>query len=163
MKRLYLIRHAKSGWESPSQADFERTLSKRGEKDAPEMGNRLNQRGIKPEAVLCSPAVRARMTAEYLQSGILFPEKIILYRREIYEAGLEELLAIVRSLPDDLNEVFFIGHNPGISWLAEYLTKGSLGSLPTCGILCAGFPSGSWADIEEGSADIVFFDYPKSS
>ena len=73
MKRLVLIRHAKSSWKNPGLRDFDRPLNKRGKADAPEMGRRLAQRSLMPDRLLSSPAKRAIRTAEIIADAIGFP------------------------------------------------------------------------------------------
>jgi phosphohistidine phosphatase len=63
MRRLTLVRHAKSDWSLPGQQDWDRALNRRGQRDAPEMARRLRGRRLKPDLVLTSPAVRAVTTA----------------------------------------------------------------------------------------------------
>ena len=71
MKRtLVLIRHAKSSWSNPGEADFERPLNDRGERDAPRMGARLKELKIKPDLIVCSPAKRAKQTAKRIADAV---------------------------------------------------------------------------------------------
>ncbi|MBE0617968.1 MAG: histidine phosphatase family protein, partial [Proteobacteria bacterium] len=84
MKRLTLVRHAKSGHKDGSLPDFERPLSRRGKEDAPEMGRRLAARGVLPDALVTSPAKRARKTAEKIARALDFPEEAIREDSRVY-------------------------------------------------------------------------------
>ena len=138
MKRLYLLRHAKSSWDDPELADHERPLSARGRRAADAIGNYLREHGIEPELVLCSSAARTRETLERIGlSGEV--------ERELYGASASELLARVRELPPSLGSVLLIGHNPGMHDVALALTGGP-GKYPTgalATIELAGWTAGS--------------------
>ena len=124
MKRLYLLRHAKSSWDDPELADHERPLSARGRRAADAIGNYLREHGIEPELVLCSSAARTRETlARIGLSGEV--------ERELYGASANELLARVRELSPRLESVLLIGHNPGMHDLALALTGEPADKYPT--------------------------------
>ena len=139
MKRLYLLRHAKSSWDDPELADHERPLSARGRRAADAIGNHLREHGIEPELVLCSSAARTRETlARIGLSGEV--------ERDLYGASANELLARVRELPPGVESALLIGHNPGMHDLALALTgeprdKYPTGALAT--IELAGWTAGS--------------------
>ncbi len=161
MKRLYLIRHAKSSWKDSSLADFERPLNKRGKRNAPFMGKRLQFYQILPALILSSPAKRARKTARMIAQEIGFPKKQIVYDDDIYDASTSTLFHMIRNLDDAAMDAMLFGHNPGITTLAECLTDTLIENVPTCGIFCIDFAVDSWSNIVEGSGTVVFFDYPR--
>ena len=161
MKTLYLIRHAKSSWDFPDLSDFDRPLNKRGLKNAPEMGQRLRGRGVFPDLVLSSPARRARETCIKICHEIDFPEAEIIFNRDIYAAGVHNLLQVVETLPDDASNVFLVSHNPGITSFAEYLTGEYLGNIPTCGVARVDMDIESWSVAGRESGSITLFEYPK--
>ena len=90
MKTLYLLRHAKSSWDDPSQTDFERPLNQRGIKAAPFMGNLMAQKGFTPSVIICSPAMRAKTTARLVKDAGGFSEEIV-FEKSIYEASPNNL------------------------------------------------------------------------
>ena len=161
MKRLYLIRHAKSSWKDPTLTDLDRPLNKRGKRDAPFMGKRLKTHNIQPDLIISSPAKRAQRTAKIIAEEIGFSKEKIIYDESVYEAGVSTLLRVIRYIQDSANDVVLFGHNPGLTMLAESLTHTLIENIPTCGIFCIDFPVDSWKDIVEGSGTVVFFDYPK--
>ena len=77
MKKLYIIRHAKSSWKDTALDDFKRPLSKRGRKDAPFMAKKLKQKGVMPDVIISSPATRAKTTAELIAKELNFKKLII--------------------------------------------------------------------------------------
>ena len=161
MKRLYVIRHAKSSWSDPTLGDFERPLNKRGKRDAPSMGARLKKDGAKPDMIVSSPARRAAKTARAIAKALEFPAKKIVEEMTIYEASLHSLVAVVRGLPDDCGEVVLVGHNPGFSDLAGFLASDSSIYMPTCAVCCVDLEIESWADVSGGLGRVVSYDYPK--
>ena len=124
MKKLLLLRHAKSSWADATLPDFERPLNERGRLAAPLVGNFLGERRIKPDLVICSPAKRTRETiALVLEAARLETE--LRYDERIYEATVTNLLEIVSQIEDDKREVMLVGHNPGFENLLERLTNES--------------------------------------
>jgi len=161
MRRLTLIRHGKSDWNSSADSDFDRPLNGRGRKSAPLMGKRLANNGAAPDRLICSPAKRARQTAEKIAGEIDFPQAEIEYSAAIYEADLQTLINLVQNLDDRAADVILIGHNPGFSELGQWLSSEAPEWLPTCGLLELELPVESWAETEAGCANVLRYDYPK--
>lgn len=162
MKRLTLVRHAKSSWDDPELEDFERPLNRRGLRDAPVMGERLAARGLCPDLLLSSPARRARDTAEALATALGLPQARLQLRQEIYEADPDALLALILGLPPELNHVFLVGHNPGLTDLGGLLVPGAPKHLPTCAVLVVDFAILSWAQVAPGRGVVAWHDFPKN-
>lgn len=159
MKRVYLIRHAKSSWKDSSLDDFERPLNKRGKSDAPLMGSKLQDKKVMPDIILSSPAVRAKTTAEIIAKKIEF-EKEIVFKKDIYEASATTLHKILTKIADKNSVAFLFGHNPSLNELAEnYLEFNE--NIPTCGVVEIEFDCESWEEISAKNARLVSFDYPK--
>jgi CYTH domain-containing protein/phosphohistidine phosphatase SixA len=163
MKRLTLLRHAKSSWSDPDLDDFDRPLNKRGQRDAPKMGRRLAERGFLPDAVLSSPARRVRLTVEAVAAQIDIDPTIVRYDRRIYLATDHQLLDLVRAIPENLENVLLVGHNPGITDLANYLVGGSLENIPTCAVFGVDLQVSSWRQVNRAGARLLFYDFPKKN
>ena len=161
MKKLYLIRHAKSSWSNPGLADFERPLNKRGLKDAPRMGKVLKKTLLKPDCVITSSARRAQETAEIIADKIGFPVKKVVVEERLYGASAYELLEIITELDDNSDIVVLFGHNPGMTDLANLLNDVVIDNIPTCGIFVIEFDTKSWRKISEKAGTFISFDYPK--
>ena len=161
MRRLYLIRHAKSSWSEPGLRDFDRPLSSRGKVDAPFMGKRLARHGVRPSLIFASPAKRTRKTAQYIAESVGYPTKDIVFFEAIYEAGVDDLLRTIAQAMDEAENLFLVGHNYSITDLAESLTGKSLGNVPTGGIVGIEFSAEKWSEILPGTGKLLFFDYPK--
>lgn len=162
MKRLYLIRHAKSSWSDPDLSDIDRPLNKRGKRDAPFMGKRLKKaHRANPDIILSSPAKRALRTAKILAREIDYPKGKIEIKDSLYGSGVQAMLNIIHYLDDSLDEVMLFGHNPDITSLANYLSDQQVDNIPTCGIFRVDFDVQSWKDVKKGAGIFKFFDYPK--
>jgi phosphohistidine phosphatase len=163
VKRLYLLRHAKSSWDEPGLADRDRPLAPRGERALKVMAKHLGDEGIAPELVLCSPSRRTRETLERLGLGKGTEVRI---EDELYAASAGELLDALHEVPDEVESVMLIGHNPGMERLALELAAGG-GELdrmrekfPTAALATLEF-GGGWKDLAPGAAELVSFVKPK--
>ena len=163
MKRIYLIRHAKSTWDVPGVADHDRALNERGRHDAPAMGRHLRQHNHLPDAILTSTALRAVSTAEAIAEQLHFPSVHIIQMASIYHAGPKEYYVILSGLDDIISSVCIVGHNPTISEFASSLTGTAVGSMPTCAVFCAECDIESWKDIsDERHSRVILYETPKS-
>jgi phosphohistidine phosphatase len=164
MKRLLLLRHAKSSWDDPSLADRDRPLAPRGHKAAERMADYLRSNRPAVDLVLCSPALRTTETLEHV--GRAFGDAEMVVEDELYGATDEELLDRLRHVPEDVDGVALIGHNPGVQDLATGLAGGGEDlermrtKFPT-GALAALEFDGPWAGLAEGGGRLVAFVTPK--
>ena len=161
MKTLFLVRHAKSSWENKSVVDFERGLNDRGKRDAPFMAEILKEKKIKIDLILSSPAVRALTTAKIFAKEFGIPEKEIITNKDIYEASRKELLRILQETKDSVDHLTLFGHNPGLTYLSNYLCDFETDNIPTCGIVCMQLDFNSWKYLSSKSCSFKFFEYPK--
>ncbi len=160
MKRLYLMRHAKSSWKNKNIKDYERPLSKRGKKNALFMGNVLKKRGVFFDIIISSSAKRAYKTAKIVAKEIGYDKKKILKDKRLYLISFEEFLDYIKNLDDKYKSVLIVGHNPDISKLFSYLT-GKESKMPTAAVGALELKGDRWRDIEEREIEALFFDYPK--
>jgi phosphohistidine phosphatase len=142
VRRLYLLRHAKSSWKDTSLPDHDRPLAGRGRRAAKTIGRYLLDRGIEPELVLCSTARRARETLERIEPAL--GTAALCLEDDLYAAGAPALLERLRRVPDPVTSVMLIGHNPGLEELALGLARPS----PTASELAAKYPTGALATLE---------------
>lgn len=163
MKRLTLVRHAKSDWSLPGQADWDRPLNRRGQRDVPDMARRLRSRRLKPELILSSPAVRALTTATVMARELKVPAAHVLQDERLYLASPADLLAVIRDLGGEARHLMVFGHNPGLTECANRLSAGEhIDNLPTCGVFTAQFDVEAWRELDWGGGQDVEFDYPKN-
>ncbi|MEX2253741.1 MAG: histidine phosphatase family protein [Thermoleophilaceae bacterium] len=162
MKRLYLLRHAKSSWSDPSLADEERPLAPRGRKAAKKMAKELRRREIRPKLVLCSSSRRTQETLELIGSSLGDPT--IEVEVGLYGAGSDGLLARMRAVSDTVGSVLVIGHNPGLQDLALRLAPGSerlVEKFPT-GVLAAfELDVPNWRELGQTEARLAAYVVPR--
>jgi len=154
MKTVLLMRHAKSSWKDSKLADMERPLNKRGKKDAPMMGKILRDKELTPQRIFCSPAVRTRQTAEAIVEKSHFKGQVE-YVDPFYLAEPDVYLTSLQQLPDDMERVMLIGHNPGLEGLVQILSR-QVESLPTSAIAHIVLPIKHWTELNADSeGDLV--------
>ncbi|MGR4869365.1 SixA phosphatase family protein [Variovorax sp. LARHSF232] len=160
MKTLFLVRHAKSSRDDPSLPDRERPLNDRGRQDAPAMGKRLSKRGVKPDLLVSSPALRALTTAQLIADEIGYQRKDIIVDERLYASSPDDLLAIICALDDKVDRAMLFGHNPEFSNLAHRLSSDVI-DMPTCAVAEFRFDAKAWADVGEVGPAKVKLDAPK--
>lgn len=161
MKRLFLIRHAKSSWTDPSLDDFDRPLNKRGRADAPEMAGRLGRLPVKPDLIVASPARRARKTAIQMAKGTGYDKQEIRFYEELYLGSLSYHLQLLETLFQNVETLFLVGHNYTITELAVYLTGVGIDNVPTCGVVAIEYGENGFV-AAAGRGKLLFFDFPKN-
>jgi phosphohistidine phosphatase len=167
VKKLYIIRHAKSSWDDPSLSDFDRPLNDRGKRDAPRMAKRLKEKRLTPDAVLTSPALRAKDTCHIICEGLGFNKNKIEEKPALYHASDDQILKVIHTLKDRTGDeeenVLVFGHNPGLTEFANRLSHENIDNIPTAGVVCISLTAKNWKQVEWGSGKLVFFDFPKKS
>jgi phosphohistidine phosphatase len=156
MRRVYLLRHAKSSWKHPELADRDRPLAGRGKRAAKAIAKHMRAQELEPELVLCSTARRARETLERIEPALgRGPVRV---ERELYGASAHDLLARLRRLPDDVGSVLVIGHNPGIHELALELAGPApelTGKFPTAALATLAFHGSAWGELGPEATELV--------
>jgi phosphohistidine phosphatase len=165
MKRLYLLRHAKSSWDQPALADRDRPLAPRGRRAAKVMAEHLRREGIAPELVLCSPSRRTRQTLKRIAPS-LGKHVEVRIEPKMCAASAATLLKALRELPEGVESLLPIGHNPGIQDLALSLARPGSESVrvrdkfPTAALATLELDA-SWRELAPGSAELIAFVKPK--
>lgn len=149
MKTLFVLRHAKSSWDDPDLADFDRPLNDRGRSAAPFMGEVMNRNGFSPDVILSSPAARARDTALLVKDGGDLTAEIR-YEEAIYEASPQALKQIVAAIDDQKRSAMVVGHNPGMEGFIRFLT-GRVESMPTAALAVIDLDIATWSELDSES------------
>ncbi|MDX2106680.1 MAG: histidine phosphatase family protein [Candidatus Melainabacteria bacterium] len=159
MLNLYLLRHAKSSWDSPNLSDFDRPLNERGKRAAPFMGEVFAKKGCALDLVVCSPAKRTRQTCDlFLQSAKL--DLRVDYEDGIYEANCRSLVNIVKRQDSETKNILMIGHNPGFGELLHFLT-GQREHFPTATLARITFDFDDWLHVNNESGKFEWILRPK--
>lgn len=164
MKTLYLVRHAKSSWEDLTIEDYERPLISKGTQRAKKVAEHLRGKGVKPDLIISSHAVRAYETARIFAGKLGFPEKEILIDEDLYFSGAEAMENIMYGLDDKLKSVILVGHNPDMTRFANiFLREGEkIDYLPTSGVVSVLFHTKEWQKIMLAKREIPFIIIPKT-
>lgn len=161
MKNLYLIRHAKAGWQEAQIADFDRPLTDVGIADAHAMGRELKMQGVVPDYVLSSPALRAITTARILTEELNFPVAKIVTDEKIYGGGAEYLVECIKQIDQKFNTVICVGHNPTLTWLFHLLCEGEKEGITTCGVVGIKFNMRNWEQLSSAEGTRTLFIHPE--
>ena len=145
MRRLMLLRHAKSDWTRPGTRDHERALAQRGRESAPRIGAYMVHHGLTPDRVVCSTATRARETWDLVAAAFADAPPTA-YESRVYEAGAQALLAVVKETEADTHVLLLTGHNPGLHDFAQRLIAS--GDTDARQRLTEKFPTGALAVID---------------
>lgn len=160
MKKLFLVRHAKSDWTYDGLPDIDRPLNERGYRDAHAMSKLMQHKNFVPDGMMSSSAVRAMNTALIFARNFKFSENRIIINSSLYESSADHFISQLAGLSDELKSVFVFAHNPTITQVAEILTNEKLGSISTCGIVCVEYKTSSWKALD--SASFGWYDFPKN-
>jgi phosphohistidine phosphatase len=169
MKRLTLLRHAKSGWDDPVSRDFDRPLNAKGKRAARAVGRYLREHGLHYDRIAGSPAVRVVETLEEVAAAL--GETIApAWDKRIYLASGVTLLDVVHDTPDEAESLLMVGHNPGLEDLvlmmvpdkADDATRDQVEEkFPTASVAEIEFDAAHWADLKPGTGRIVRFIRPR--
>jgi phosphohistidine phosphatase len=161
LKILTIVRHAKSSWKDTSLSDRKRPLNTRGERDAPVMGRRIHEHGIRPSLIITSPAKRAWKTAKIIAREIHYPLEFLQREDGLYLASLNEILDTIVAQDNGFNNLMIVGHNPGLTDFANFLVPGLTNNLPTAGVVSVEIDQDDWSLYTQPQARLLVHDWPK--
>lgn len=168
MKKVILLRHAKSSWDNPQLDDHDRPLSKRGEEAAPVIGAWLRRKNHLPDTVLCSSSTRTRETVKGMRRAMpQLPDPVI--ETGLYHASPQSMRDRLSRLPKNCDTVMLVGHQPGLSSLVRKLSDGkerrrcrrAYEHFPTAAAAVLEFDVDDWSAIEYAKARFVDFAKPR--
>ncbi|SMG33380.1 phosphohistidine phosphatase [Marivirga sericea] len=159
MKKLLLVRHAKSSWDFPHLKDYDRPLNDRGKRDAPKMAQWLSSKAQKADLIISSGAERAKNTARAFRAVLNTPLRI---DDDLYHASHSKLLKFIKQTDNAINCLILVSHNPGLNDLADYLLSGFPDNIPTTGIVSLNLDIKKWNEASPEKASLHFFQYPKN-
>ena len=167
MRRLLLLRHAKTERAGPGERDRDRKLTARGRNDAPVIGAYMVRHRLMPNLVLVSPVRRAEETWTLVAAAFKKAPRVVKEER-IYNAGAVTLMELIRSA-HDATTLLVVGHNPGLHDLAvQLIASGDVEArerinekLPTCGLVVVEFPFDGWSQLHASAGRLERFVSPR--
>ena len=163
MKQLLLIRHGKSAWDLPGVNDHDRTLNGRGENDAPKMAAALQQRGVSPDAIMTSTAVRAFTTAIMVARGLGFPESGIISNHDLYLASPRTIINVIQQCDESVETLLVFGHNPGMHDATDLISNAAgVDSFPTLAVARFELQVDHWGEFDERTGLLLESFSPKT-
>ena len=160
VKRVWLLRHAKSSWHDPGLTDHDRPLAPRGRKAAKRIARWASDNNVRPELVLCSTALRARATLDLVLDGLGNPAAEV--EDGLYHAAAADLLERLRAVPESVAEVLLVGHNPALHELACMLAPPGPEAFPTGALAELRLAIEAWRNVCPGSGELVGLVVPRS-
>ena len=164
MKKLIVVRHAKSSWALIGQKDFDRPLNERGKKDAPEMAKRLLDAEVKIDAFVSSTAKRALKTCKAFVEAYRRDKEEIILVDELYHAPSSVFYETIENFNDANMAVAVFAHNPGITDFVNSLCRDvHIDNMPTCAVFAVQADVTGWKEFGAAEKKFLFFKYPKES
>ncbi|WJJ95351.1 SixA phosphatase family protein [Algibacter luteus] len=156
MKKLILIRHAKSSWEY-DVIDHQRPLKERGYKDAALVSKALQKLNLNIDLVLCSDAVRTRMTSEIFISELNINPEIVKLNHDLYDFSGNDLIRTIKSCDTTVNTLMVFGHNHAITDFVNTYGSTFIDNVPTSGVVIIEFNIDNWNALKPGITQNTFF------
>ena len=161
MKTLILLRHADANSNNRYAEDHSKVLSRRGEQDVFEMALRLLELNIAPTSCLSSTATRTVSTAKKIINTLNLSTDILKTDSRLYLATHSDVLKVIEEQENSISELLVIGHNPGLTNLANHLLPSLyLEKFPTTGILAIQANTQYWLEVSQSKPSLLYYDYP---
>lgn len=161
MKRLYIVRHAKSSWKDESLTDFNRPLKGRGILNALEIAEQLKADWHIPEEIYVSAAKRTLETATIFTQVFNQKQTTLHVMSDLYECNGAEVKELVCNLPNKLQSVMVIGHEPSLSQFFKEFVEFKHEKFVTSGVVCLDFDTKNWSGINRQNAQLLFYNFPQ--
>jgi len=163
MKKLWIMRHAKSDWSDTALTDYQRPLNKRGKKDAPMMGKWMASYAAIPEMIISSPARRAELTARAVAEACDYAGEDIVWWEDFYMGEVLTTLEYLKKIPGKIDHVLLIGHNPVLEELVSLLTSDNHLhiKIPTAALVLLQTYAETWRNISPGRFELQGLLTPK--
>lgn len=161
MKTLYIVRHAKSSWEFTGLGDHERPLLDKGKQRTKLIAEYLKKNNVSPDLLISSHATRAYDTAVLIAKAIGYPTESIQINKMLYHANDEDIFDEICEVPDTVQSLMIVGHNPTFTDFANQFLDSKIEWLPTSGVVSVSFNTENWGKIKETKSSLNFVIFPK--
>ncbi|MAP79503.1 MAG: histidine phosphatase family protein [Aequorivita sp.] len=156
MKILYLVRHAKSSWKHDVD-DHKRPLKGRGKRDGKLVSEHVSSIIQPPQKIISSDATRALSTAQFFKDALQIDDANFETNHELYDFSGQNVMRIIKSLPENLDKVMIVGHNHAFTSVANMLGDIYIDNVPTCGFIMLAFNVEKWSEITTGKTINTIF------
>lgn len=163
MKTVYVVRHAKSSWDKPELPDHFRKLTPKGEEQITKVGKHLRMKFVNPELIITSSATRALETTKIMAKELHYPLDQININTTFYRTGREEIMETLFELPDEIESVMIVGHDPTFTELVNSFleSEDQIKKLPTSAVAAFRFKTDHWEEIDRSKHHMEFLITPK--
>ena len=161
LKRIYILRHAKSSWSDPTLADLQRPLNKRGRRDAPLMASIMKRFEYIPDVIYLSPSMRTRLTIEPVVEELNISQENVFLESSLYHGYYDDYESVIWGVNDEIDSILMVGHNPGITYIANSCDGPIIDNVPTCGLLVINSQVEKWQKFHFSESKLIAFHYPK--
>ncbi|MDR1171474.1 MAG: histidine phosphatase family protein [Bacteroidales bacterium] len=156
---LHVVRHGKALPDDRSIRDDDRPLLEKGIVNSVAAARRLHAQYAAPGLIISSHAARALHTAHIFARVMGYPHGRVQVNEKLYADGENEAYRILESLPDDLESVMIVGHNPDVTYVAGTCAGQNISSIPASGIVTVRFEADRWREIEKAKTKYTVIDY----
>lgn len=156
MKKLILIRHAKSSWKF-NVIDHERQLNSRGLSDSVLIASGLESKGVTADLVMISDAIRTKTTSEIILNQLKINKEKILFSHDLYDFSGGNLTQVIKDCDNGINTLMIFGHNHAITAFVNTYGDKYIENVPTCGVVIIDFDIKSWNGLNEGKTIKTIF------
>ena len=156
MKKLIIVRHAKSSWEY-DVIDHERPLTERGITDAGVVSTTLKKMSFSPDFVITSDALRAKSTADIFVANLNISSDIFKQSHELYDFSGEKLLSVIRGIDNTFSSVMVFGHNHALTYFVNTFGNKYIDNVPTSGVVIIEFDIDDWKYLTKGNTVKTIF------
>lgn len=157
MKKLFLVRHSYAEKYSETDLDIDRKLTAEGMKIASLLGKYLEEEGVSPDAIISSNAQRAMLTSEIVAGQLQFPLENLQIEDGLYEASIREFVDFLYQLDDNYQTVIIVGHNPVISYAADFLCDAAFNGMVPGAVVQINFELNSWKSMDKGLGKLMYY------
>lgn len=161
MKTLYIVRHAKSSWESPDTDDLNRPIIENGIRKTKKIIDYLLSEKVVVDLIISSHAKRAIETANLIADSLNYKQTEIIINYNIYNNDEDSMMNEVYALPNDKNNIMLIGHNPTFTQFANLFLIKKIDFLPTSAVISISFETEKWENVESSIKKVNFVAFPK--
>ena len=160
-KNLWLLRHADAVSEEVRQKDIERELSAKGYQDATRLGHHLYTQQQDIDLIVASIAERAQRTAEILMEQMHYSSQKLQLSEELYQASVRSMLAVINQQSDDVHQLMVVGHNPTLTYLAEYLSGEAVNTIAPGGLFSLRLLVDRWEEVAQQTVSVDTYITPE--